>query len=219
MVTFLTVLKYGSTEKTRLGYKPEHVYAIQNQIKKHYKKPHKFFCLTDHENLKCPTIKLLHNWPGWWSKLELFRFNFSPEETIVYIDLDTVILSDITTLVDYPHKFSALAEALPQGITDNLGSGIMIWTGAQIDIYNKFKEGAAHFMNIHRAHGDQAFIQEMRPGFMKLQDKFCGLYSYKFTLQDKDNPPVDTKIIYFSGKPKPWQADVNHSWINKNDYL
>ena len=31
-----------------------------------------FICLTDLD-LDCQTLALDHDWPGWWSKIELFR--------------------------------------------------------------------------------------------------------------------------------------------------
>jgi hypothetical protein len=211
MVTFFTVLKYGSTLKTRNGYKPEYVYALQNQISKFYKKPHRFFCLTDHNDLKCPVIKLKHNWPGWWSKIEYFRFNFK-DEVCFAIDLDTVIDDDIENIVDYPHKFTALNEALTNRFTGNLGSGLMAWSGDKTNIYETFKRNPDHFMSVCKR-GDQEFIQNIYPKFHTFQLISKDIYSYKFTLPDKDNIPGDAKIIYFSGQPKPWQTQ--HSWIPK----
>jgi len=209
MVTFFTVLKYGSTPQTRNGYKPEHVYTLQKQITKFYNKPHRFFCLTDHDGLKCPIIKLKHNWPGWWSKIEMFRFNFK-DEVCFYFDLDTIILDDISNLVDYPHNFTALNEALTNRFTGNLGSGLLAWSGDKTNIYETFKRNPEHFMQNH-PRGDQEFIQNIYPKFHTFQLISKNIYSYKFTLPDKDNPPSGIQLVYFSGKPKPWQ--VCHNWI------
>ena len=140
MITFLTVLKSNKTnEFGKFGhstYLPEHVYSLQSQIKKHYNKPHKFYCLTDYPDLECEMIPLILDLPGWWSKIELFR----QTGNIIYFDLDTVILDDITEFVEYLHDFSALADIHHNSILPGrLWSGIMAWSGDHSDIYNKCK--------------------------------------------------------------------------------
>jgi len=207
VVTFFTVLKYGEFPHTRNDYTPAHVYSLKKQIEKYYTKPHRFICFTDHTNLECETIKLLHDWPGWWAKIEMFQF---PAKKVFYFDLDTVILNNIDNIVDHEHDFTALKEALPNRITDNLGSGIMSWSGDKSFIYENFKADSKNIM-CRLTRGDQVFIQEQIRAFDAFQNIDKNIYSYKFTLQDKQCPPTDAKIIYFSGKPKPWQVD--YDWI------
>nr|WP_145924153.1 hypothetical protein [Halomonas elongata] len=42
---------------------------------------------------------LAHGWPGWWSKLELFRPHGGD---LLYLDLDTVVRGDLQPLIDAP---------------------------------------------------------------------------------------------------------------------
>ena len=74
-------------------FKPEHVYALQKMCAK-YLPPHEFVCLSDVE-LECKTIPLLHDWVGWWAKMELFRL-----PSALYFDLDTVLTGDCTAMIE-----------------------------------------------------------------------------------------------------------------------
>ena len=211
MITFLTVLKSNKTnEFGKFGhstYLPEHVYSLQSQIKKRYPKPHNFYCLTDYPDLECETTPLILDLPGWWSKMELFR----QTGNIIYFDLDTVILDDITELVEYPHEFSALADIHHNSILPGrLWSGIMAWSGDHTDIYNKFVENIEFNMSRSQQGGDQHFIGDFRPNFTPVQKITSGIVCYKLELKNNESPPPETKIIYFMGNPKPWQLD--HKW-------
>ena len=88
-VTFITVLKSKEhLDNFNSGYAiylPEHVYALQKQIEKFYPRPHKFICFTDFENMKCETIKLKHNLPGWWSKMEMYQLKGNPDDVFFYM--------------------------------------------------------------------------------------------------------------------------------------
>lgn len=58
-------------------------------------------CLTDALKIKgVNTAPLLYDWPGWWAKLELFNplHPVLGNEDILYIDIDSVVVGDITPL-------------------------------------------------------------------------------------------------------------------------
>jgi hypothetical protein len=71
MLTICTVLRSGGE------FKPEHVYTMQDMCYQYIKK-HEFTfqCLSNLQDLNCNTINLSHNWPKWWSKIELFNITF-----------------------------------------------------------------------------------------------------------------------------------------------
>src|SRR5262245_48586528 len=58
---------------------------------------HELHCLSD-VNVSCKRIPLIHNWPKWWSKMELFRPDIPGD--IFYMDLDTVVVGDISHFVE-----------------------------------------------------------------------------------------------------------------------
>jgi len=217
MVTFLTVLKSKKElSDFRTGYsiyKPEHVYALKKQIEKYYPHPHRFICLTDFEDMKCESIKLLHNFIGWWSKMELFRSDI-PGEHFFYFDLDTVLVGDISCYIDAQYTLAGLAEVQAPGlVSGRLGSGVMAWRGDHSHIYKKFMENSAAMMEKYAVGGDQHIINDIAvagSGFKPMQEIDSGCINYKHNLPDKENPPANAKIIYYHGVPKPWET--NHRW-------
>ena len=62
-----TVLKCGGE------YVERHVHALRDQCKKHIPWAD-FVCLSD-GHLECKTIPLVDDFPGWWSKMELFKLD------------------------------------------------------------------------------------------------------------------------------------------------
>lgn len=85
----LTVLRSGGE------YGPQHVQAIQRQVRKWAPPDTEFFCLSD---VPIPGVRNRiplkhHDWLGWWAKIELFRPDV-PDD-FLYTDLDNVILGPI----------------------------------------------------------------------------------------------------------------------------
>ena len=110
MLNIACVLKSGGV------YKPAHVEHLRLSVDLFAQKwkrtrEFKFACLTDDASLldAIPRIEfdgrllgaipLLNNWPGWWSKLELFRA-FPQGEHVLYFDLDTEIVGDLTPIFE-----------------------------------------------------------------------------------------------------------------------
>jgi hypothetical protein len=88
-------------------YSPEWVYILRNMVKRHMPtdEDYRFVCLTNVPNEfdgSVETITLKHNWPGWWSKLELFRPGvFEEGDRVFYLDLDSVIVRDLMPFFDF----------------------------------------------------------------------------------------------------------------------
>jgi len=247
MVTFITVLKSKKeSEFKKAGtprgfdfssgyaiYETVHVYALKKQIEKHYPHPHRFIVLTDFDDMKCESIKLKHNWPGWWSKIEMFRPDFlssNPDDVFFYMDLDTCLVGDISCYIDAEYQLCALGEVHAPGLVEGrLGSGVVAWRGNHSDIYNTFVNGPHGetpeiFMERFFVGGDQHFMNQMRPRFTRIQDIDSGCINFKYNLPDKKNIPENAKIIYFHGELKPWQVEhglcpwLDLSLYNINNY-
>lgn len=82
-----TVLRGGGE------YGPQHVQAMQRQVRKWAPADTQFYCLSDTDVPGVDCIPLENEWPGWWSKLELFRAVL--KDDFVYTDLDNVLLGPI----------------------------------------------------------------------------------------------------------------------------
>jgi hypothetical protein len=204
---------------------------------------HRFVCLTDLDPaLFGPQIHvepLLHGWPGWWSKIELFRPGlFREGERVVYMDLDTVPIHGFGFLwgaLDCCNDLWALRDFYRPDT--GIGSGLMGWEAGECDyLYRGFvgeighpdeqrpadspsrRKGYFRYTGpsewMSRFKGDQDFIQHVvHPytlGFW--QDEFPGkVVSYK--VHCNGGPPSGSKVVCFHGRPRPDQAD--EPWVTR----
>lgn len=190
-----TVLKSGPE------FKPQHVIDLVEGALK-FNPRLDIVCLTDceinHSAIK--TIPLLHGWRGWWSKLELFRPGLLEGPTL-YLDLDTVVIGELRLQSD---RFTMLRDVYQRG---SFGSGVMGWHQPPAYLYERFAANPKHYMRsfITRSRwGDQGFIKR----FLKeIPDTFGPSFrSYK--VHCRQHVPPDTNVIYFHGKPRPWQVTL-----------
>ena len=101
--------KFRGREKV---YSPEWVYILKAMCERSTNAPFKFVCLTnvpDKFDETVETIPLLHNWRGWWSKLELFRSDlFEEGDRVFYLDLDSVIVGNIEPFFNFKSDFAIM---------------------------------------------------------------------------------------------------------------
>lgn len=208
-----TVLKVGEWRNRGLHveYFDKHVEWVKKQIEKYVSCEHEFICLSD---IDLPyTVPLAYNLPGWWSKMELFRDDLELDD-VFYLDLDTVIIDDITHIVSCSADFMALRNL--SSPTRGIGSGLMRWKGDYSHLFDKFIDDPFTIMDtyiVSEKWGDQGFIQDNQSPIEHFQDRFPEeIVSFKFDLKHGD-PREKNKIVVFHGKPKPWEVDKE--WIMK----
>jgi hypothetical protein len=191
----------------------EYVIKLYNSFLKFSNLPEEnFYCLTDvpHEfqDVKFKVIKLQHNLPGWWSKLELFGLPMKGYQ-IVYVDLDTIIKDDISFLFVDEHYFTMLKDFNKKVV--RIASGVMIFKSGEhtelldrvlrkeinLDAYDPKKGGKL---------GDQAYLEDYLSVEVDfLQERYPGIVaSYKWaSTQEKE----DAAIICYHGKPRPHETN------------
>jgi len=116
-------------------------------------------------------ISLLHDWPGWWSKIELFRPGIF-QGRVLYFDLDTVIKNEISDLVQLAVESSSLLALKPRIDKEgkqvgHMRTAIMSWTGGDLTgIYKRFAKDPWGWMEKQKTsrsdegmRGDQGFVQ------------------------------------------------------------
>jgi hypothetical protein len=208
MNTVICVLKSGGI------YKPLDVDKLRNQVSRHLSIPHEFICLSDVE-VNCRRIALQHDWPGWWSKIELFKPDVITFKT-VYLDLDMVILDDFAELFDCQHDFAMMHNFNRSGYPS---STLMFFNGkAPVDVYKKFVVNPQHWIQYHKENqdgpyiGDQAFVWDSLDRNVALLDtKQYGIKSYRKQILSAGVVPAKTKIVSFAGRYKP--GNVTHDWL------
>ncbi len=198
MLTVACVLKTGGE------YKPEHVYALRDGVRKHLSTPHRFVCLSDIA-LKCETIPLRHNWPRWWPKIELFSGGLTGP--VFYADLDTVITGPLDDIVT-GHKFTVLQNFHSPA---RIGSGLMAWDCDLTEIYRLFLCNPVAFMAEYQTSekwGDQGFIRFNSPVEPeRWQVKHPGrVVSYR--LIEKTGVPKGASVVCYGGPRRPWNTQL-----------
>jgi hypothetical protein len=192
--TVLTVLRSGAE------YRPEHVERLYRQCG-----DVPFLCLSD-VHLDVPHYRMWHSWPGWFSKLEMFRL----QGPILYMDLDTTVTGDLRPLLDAAEQYDFVALRNPLPTPSKFGSGLMAWRGDLSSIYHRFladPEGHMPRCTTAQLWGDQGFISEDCPDPVFWQDLFPGeILSWK--VDCNTGIPPQARVVYFHGLPRPWQVGM-----------
>lgn len=210
-LTVLCVLKSGG------DYGVEYVRKLRDGVAKHLTIPHRFVCLSD-VPVPCKRIALKHDWPGWWSKLEIFRPRVITGKTL-YLDLDTIIVGDLDRITEIPDDFAMLNVT---GNDKKLGNaGVMWFAKAFPHVYKRFAEKPEYWIDYHvkngrdRYIGDQAFINDCFETIPKLHQSLPGFFrSYKYD-RCQERIPSGCSVVCFGGLPRPAQAGgwVQKAWI------
>lgn len=204
-------------------YKPEHVNTLNYMLNKHLRIPYRLVCVTDDPaGINCETV------PLWDQKVDLGLGKGAPDcyrrvkifsteardllgERVLSVDLDTIILDDITSLLHTSSTFKALrGKAAPIN-----GSLMLVSPGEHPEVwddFNKHSPGVVlryqRLSDIRHYGSDQAWISyKLRnPPMWGERD---GLYQYT-TL--KGPVPDNARMIFFAGSNKPWGRQLQEKY-------
>lgn len=180
-----TVLRSGGI------YSPVWVQRLAAQVRRHHDV--EVVCLSDVDVPGVRTIPLLHGWPGWWSKVELFRPGLF-DGPVVYFDLDTLILGTFDRLLDYRGSMAMLSDFYRPALA---ASGVMAWTPSVTTeaVYTRI---SSHDMTALRA--DDRWYRLRMPNVDRIQDVAPGL-CVSWKVCGGEIPP-DARVLCFHGNPK-----------------
>jgi hypothetical protein len=193
----------ASVLRTGGPYTLEYVRRLRDGVARHLPVPHRFTCLTDAETEG--RVALQHDWPRWWGKIELFRPGLFPARSLVlYLDLDTVVVGDLSFLADYNGEGAVLAD-LYRSRDGMIGSGALLWRAGATwtqRVWEDFTRTPERIMQRHAARMDKYLLGHMA-GLQRLQDLWPGRFvSYKKHVKGR-GVPKDAAVICFHGKPRP----------------
>jgi len=177
---------------------------------------HRIVCLSDMPVPGVDVVPLAHGWPGWWSKLELFRPGVFPNgDRIFYIDLDTILLGPIDSILSIDQRFVVLEDFYHP---PKYGSGLMMWTAGDAMlrdlVWTPFAADPERAMEVSGWWGDQAWLWRTVPldAVSYFQRERPGeVVSFKVHCRD-GRPPEGARVVCFHGRPKP--ADLAElDWV------
>lgn len=181
-------------------YDPGWVYALKRGVARHLPGPYRFACLTDVSSVPPQwAFPLRYTWPGWWSKLELFRPGLFPEgELVLYLDLDTLVVGDLSDLAAYPGEFGMMT-----GIYhDILQSGVMAFRPGDLtrEVWETWSEAPRRYMR--RFRGDGRFLSDLLEGRAdRLMDLYPG-QMVSFKEEAREGPPPGARLVLGHGQPR-----------------
>ena len=202
MATFLTVLRSGGR------YDAAWVRALMDSV------AGQGFAgrvvLTD-TRLNIPgveTLRLAHDWPAWWAKIEAFRPGLA-EGPVVLCDLDTLITGDVSCLAR-PGPAGRLLAMEDRFLPGRVSTALMRWDGDQLAfLYEAFARAPERWMEPgscgpvpNAVHGDQVFVdaqlraRDLCPAFA--QDLYPGLIDFYLGRRGVVGP-----LTVFIGEVKP----------------
>lgn len=192
-------------------YTPEVVKWLRRQVAARLRFPHKFVCLTDRPELVPGGVRLKHDWPGYWSKLELFAPGvFADGDLVLYLDLDTVFTGDIT-LPEIPRPGDMSMVVFGPAWWTHYGSGIMVWRAPLTAPYDAFlpraQEAMAYFPS------DQEFImaEVFRAGGRIRKFRGAEVQPHNGTGAVPESRPAGPVWCAAGSGLKPWE--MQRPWI------
>mgnify|MGYP001593512860 FL=1 len=208
MLTVLSVCKSGGQ------YDAEWVRKLRDGVARNLSRPHRFVCMSDIE-VPCERIPLEHDWPGWWSKIEMFKPGVIADRTL-YLDLDTVL----TGTIDLSALNIDFAMLRNFWNPEMVGSGVMWFSGDNVPhkVYEKFVRQPKAYIAHHERNrdgpfvGDQAFVSDCLGEIEHINDYVPGIYSFKMHCFRR--LPKDASIVCFHGRPRI--TEVKADWLEKH---
>lgn len=199
-------------------YGPEYVNRLLSGFKRNSSVPFKFHCFTE-DSSKLSKDVIIHNLPykkviGWWNKLYLFsnEINIPQGETILFVDLDTLITSNVDDILRCTTEgiivlknfiYEYLKKNKPNMYCPLMGSGLMMWKHGNFNnVWESFIEDSEWISKVIARDGDQEWINRCIPDNKKIfwQAAFPERV-VSFKMQCQQGLPEKCSIICYHGRP------------------
>ena len=198
------------------------VVRLRESVERHIDRPYTFYCLTNDVNAVIPAEKILleHNWPGWWSKMEIHRPDL-PQGKTLYMDLDSCVVSSLAPILDFPSRrltmFNTLNRKKPGEPVigrwvHRYQAATMLFTSPDelmSDVYKRFVQCPDEYMECYRS--DQDVMGEWIPDQPVFPDEWM------VKLGSLKKHPLSKDVIIVTGQPKEgsFRDPEFAPWLNK----
>jgi len=221
----------------RTSYDASHVNTWANMVKRHYKGPHRLLCITDDKRgVQIETYPLWQDHsrmtnpngghlPSCYRRLKIFstpqqeRMGIKPGDKVVSMDLDVVILRDITSMFQINHPFAGWKRISPNPKKPAGYNGSMfMFTAGMFDyLWDTFdpQTSPVRAKRAGQFGSDQGWISLNISGHGPGWTQLSGMYSYSSDIYKEKMSITGAKIVSFNGKHKPWMRQVQslHPWV------
>jgi hypothetical protein len=201
------------------AYGPEHVGWLRAQVAAHVLAPHRFVCLADCDVPGVETVRMVHGLPVTRSKLELFRPELFPDprESVLFLDLDTVLTRDFELPVCPEGRIHYIRERDRRPAWPAWGSGVMYFRGGgrYARILERFLEDREAGRSPEwQFPGEQEFssycVYYERLGEVCDIERLLAVRLYD-SQSKRDAPPPEAHLVTWITRAKPWDCDL--PWV------
>lgn len=201
-------------------YDIEYVERLQRAVSRWCPEEHEFICLTDQpERLPGHSSVDISRWglQGWWAKMHVFDPMLRGPGRTVYLDLDTVVVGDLTPLVHAPIRDLGICANFTRAVQPSYpcryGSCVMVLEdGWGDEIWQQFWQHNATLIPLCGRRGDQYAIERLKRDATILQD----VLPPGFMVGRRDfgrSAPPGASLMIFAGKHKP--HNTPHAWLRR----
>lgn len=212
MITVACVYWKGSFRGRENVYTTEWVRKLKDMVARNLPIPHRFVCLSN-VDVPCERIPLIHDWEGFWSKVELFRPDIF-EDRVLYLDLDTLVLQDLQEVINYPSPFAIIGKdhyhttkREGKDFINWYNSSVMVWDAEK---YHHIYRDFCPSIQMATLYGDQDWIAIREPDLAKFPKDWIRKLRY-FPANHK---PPDLKIMLVMPM-KNEIASQKYEWIKE----
>ena len=209
-----------------------HVNTMARMIARYYRKPHRIILYTDDasgvdSSITCRPLPTLYGHlpnpirdtlPSCYRRLWLFRRDVASEvgERILSIDLDAVIVQDVTALWDRPEDFVIWRDPSPRQPYN--GGMYLLTAGARPDVWERFEPDRSPAMTTLAGFrgSDQAWIAYATGPHEAVWTQADGVWSYSSHMVRKYQTYLcgRERIVMFHGRINPW--DFPAPWVRQH---
>lgn len=221
-------------EDYRSKFNAGHVEILYNMVERNYRKPFEMVCITDRPSDIDHRVRAVPLWdtfaglvsphgerqPACYRRLRAF----SPEmaEVIgprfVSVDLDAVIVGDVTDLWDREEDFIIWGSQLRN--TPYNGSMWMMDAGARKQVYEQFHPKISPTLARRAGHqgSDQAWFTYILGPNEAMWTPDDGVLAWRTDLKRRNfELPDHAKIVFFQGHTDPWDQEAQQrEWVREH---
>lgn len=216
----------------RSKFTGEHVDVLRRMVRRHYRRPHRFVCVTDDaSDITEPDVECFELWddlahvpnpsgrgnPSCYRRLKLFARNagvwLGPR--VVVMDLDTVIVGDLSPLFVDDVTFKAWRA--PGGWNPYNGSLWQLQTGSLPEVWEQFDPKVSPRTARSRGFNgsDQGWFACALGVNRPVWTQADGVYSYRYDLNGRPLP-ANARVVFFHGKEDPWDPGPQRQpWVRE----
>lgn len=213
----------------RAKFTAAHVNTLRRMVRRHYKSPHRFICITDDPAGLDGGIEVVPLWddyasvpnptgggrPSCYRRLKLF--DPAMAEVIgprfVMLDLDCVICGDLGPIFDRPEQ--AVFWKSPSNEWPYNGAMMMMDTGSRPQVWNDFDpaKSPAETQAAGYRGSDQAWISYKLGWGESVWTERDGVHYYG-AMRNRRSLPAGARIVFTTGGTAPWT--LRWPWVKQH---